>query len=229
MARVRIACSARANAVHNVCDARHVSRAWCDGRVMFYWRRLDAPLQASDNAQKHTRVGTCAWMAPEILLHKPYDEKVDIWSYGVTCWEALTGNFRTRTTLRQPTLSHHARRHTRARTAHATPHARRSSKQQAGPMRRCSQPHVKSHRPSTPVYTLAYAAVRSHAAGLTPYDGYENNQARLPHRPHAMGRGKGRSCRRSSSGCGEGACCCPSPSSAIRCALAEFKMQHKTA
>ena len=133
---------------------------------MFYLRRLDDPLQASDNAQKHTRVGTCAWMAPEILMNKPYDEKVDIWSYGVTCWEALTGNLRTRPTLRQPMLSHHARRHPHAHAvrlrprAHATPHARRSSK--LAPMRRCSQPHIKSHR-QTPVYTRAYAAVRPFA------------------------------------------------------------------
>ena len=126
--------------------------------MTFYWRRLDDPLQASDNAQKHTRVGTCAWMAPEILMNKPYDEKVDIWSYGVTCWEALTGKLSTRTTLRQPMPSHHARRHPHAHAvrlrprAHATPHARRSSK--LAPMRRCSQPHIESHRrPCTHAHT----------------------------------------------------------------------------
>lgn len=36
-------------------------------------------------------VGTSHWMAPEILLSSPnYDEKIDIYSYGIVLWELLT-------------------------------------------------------------------------------------------------------------------------------------------
>ena len=37
-----------------------------------------------------TFVGTVAWMAPEVIRHEPYSEKVDVWSYGVVIWELLT-------------------------------------------------------------------------------------------------------------------------------------------
>jgi serine/threonine protein kinase len=37
-------------------------------------------------------VGTSNWMAPEVLLSSPfYDEKVDVFSFGVVLWELLTG------------------------------------------------------------------------------------------------------------------------------------------
>lgn len=32
-----------------------------------------------------------AWTAPEILRHEPYNEKADIYSYGIVLWECLTG------------------------------------------------------------------------------------------------------------------------------------------
>jgi len=35
--------------------------------------------------------GTYRWMAPEIIEHKPYDKKADIFSFGVVLWELLTG------------------------------------------------------------------------------------------------------------------------------------------
>lgn len=35
--------------------------------------------------------GTYRWMAPEIIEHKPYDRKADIFSFGIVLWELLTG------------------------------------------------------------------------------------------------------------------------------------------
>ena len=37
-------------------------------------------------------VGTSHWMAPEVLMSSPYyDEKIDIYSFGILMWELLTG------------------------------------------------------------------------------------------------------------------------------------------
>ncbi|KAH1065843.1 hypothetical protein J1N35_030830 [Gossypium stocksii] len=35
--------------------------------------------------------GTYRWMAPEVIEHKPYDHKADVFSFGVVLWEMLTG------------------------------------------------------------------------------------------------------------------------------------------
>ncbi|KAF8020625.1 hypothetical protein BT93_G1154 [Corymbia citriodora subsp. variegata] len=35
--------------------------------------------------------GTYRWMAPEVIEHKPYDHKADVFSFGIVLWEALTG------------------------------------------------------------------------------------------------------------------------------------------
>uniref|UniRef100_A0A0R0K2G7 non-specific serine/threonine protein kinase n=1 Tax=Glycine max TaxID=3847 RepID=A0A0R0K2G7_SOYBN len=35
--------------------------------------------------------GTYRWMAPEVIEHKPYDQKADVFSFGIVLWEMLTG------------------------------------------------------------------------------------------------------------------------------------------
>eukprot|EP00899_Mesostigma_viride_P013737 jgi/Mesvir1/22364/Mv17866-RA.1 len=35
--------------------------------------------------------GTYRWMAPEVIEHKPYDHKADVYSFGIFMWEVVTG------------------------------------------------------------------------------------------------------------------------------------------
>ena len=35
--------------------------------------------------------GTYRWMAPEVIEHRPYNQKADVFSFGVVLWELLTG------------------------------------------------------------------------------------------------------------------------------------------
>ncbi len=37
-----------------------------------------------------TVVGSCAWMAPELIRNEPCNDRVDVWSYGILLWELLT-------------------------------------------------------------------------------------------------------------------------------------------
>eukprot|EP00644_Phytophthora_capsici_P013121 jgi/Phyca11/540866/estExt2_Genewise1Plus.C_PHYCAscaffold_50734 len=37
----------------------------------------------------YTWVGTPFWAAPEVIRHEPYDEKADVYSYGIVLWELV--------------------------------------------------------------------------------------------------------------------------------------------
>ncbi|KAF2073936.1 hypothetical protein CYY_004760 [Polysphondylium violaceum] len=41
--------------------------------------------------QTMTTIGTVAWTAPEILRHESYNQKADVYSFGIVIWELLTG------------------------------------------------------------------------------------------------------------------------------------------
>ncbi|WJX69373.1 mitogen-activated protein kinase kinase kinase [Trifolium repens] len=82
--------------IHNIgivhCDLKSanclVNKHWtvkiCDlglSRIM-----LDPPIRDSSSA------GTPEWMAPELIQNEPFDEKCDIFSFGVMMWELWTLN-----------------------------------------------------------------------------------------------------------------------------------------
>jgi len=43
-----------------------------------------------EDQQKMTVCGTPCWVAPEIFLERPYDEKVDVYSLGILLWEIFS-------------------------------------------------------------------------------------------------------------------------------------------
>lgn len=49
------------------------------------------PNATGKTARNMTLCGSMDYMAPEILLHEPHDQRVDIWSFGVIMYELLLG------------------------------------------------------------------------------------------------------------------------------------------
>lgn len=46
---------------------------------------------AAAKKEKHGPIGTPLWMAPEVLMNKEYNEKADVYSFGIVLWEILSG------------------------------------------------------------------------------------------------------------------------------------------
>ena len=50
-------------------------------------------VRTMNEGPKTGMIGTVHWMAPEVLMSSPdYDQKVDVYSYGIFLWELLTGD-----------------------------------------------------------------------------------------------------------------------------------------
>ncbi len=49
------------------------------------------PEQESSRKAVMTVCGTPCWVAPEIFRNEPYNEKVDVYSFGIVLWELFTG------------------------------------------------------------------------------------------------------------------------------------------
>ncbi|KAI9310083.1 kinase-like domain-containing protein [Dichotomocladium elegans] len=49
----------------------------------------DFGLAARTDQDNRDRLGTTKWMAPEVVREEPYDEKIDIWSLGITIIEMM--------------------------------------------------------------------------------------------------------------------------------------------
>eukprot|EP00897_Mesotaenium_endlicherianum_P000769 jgi/Mesen1/10693/ME000090S10153 len=52
---------------------------------------VGGPTDPTKGVEMTAETGTYRWMAPEVLEHRPYDHKADVYSFGIMIWEILTG------------------------------------------------------------------------------------------------------------------------------------------
>lgn len=50
-----------------------------------------ARIQPTDGSTMTAETGTYRWMAPEVIAHQFYNEKADVYSYGIMVWELVSG------------------------------------------------------------------------------------------------------------------------------------------
>jgi serine/threonine protein kinase len=67
----------------NILMDRHLNVKICD---------FGLSLMIEKKEKINTRAGSFIWMAPEALLKTPHNEKVDVYSYGIVCWQILTNS-----------------------------------------------------------------------------------------------------------------------------------------
>ncbi|KAL9645218.1 hypothetical protein ABK040_002419 [Willaertia magna] len=59
-----------------------------DGKI----KLADFGFCAENNGKRRSVVGTPYWMSPEIVMANPYDEKTDVWSFGIMVLELANGD-----------------------------------------------------------------------------------------------------------------------------------------
>jgi serine/threonine protein kinase len=55
----------------------------------YYLLIADFGLATRTNRRNRERLGTSKWMAPEVIREQLYDEKIDMWSLGITIIEMM--------------------------------------------------------------------------------------------------------------------------------------------
>ena len=61
-----------------------------DGRIVNAGLDLSVSL-TQENSYRKTRIGTDAWISPEIVMGKIYSKETDVWAFGAFMYELGTG------------------------------------------------------------------------------------------------------------------------------------------